>query len=785
MKKTEFFSPADFKILIVDDEPTNLLLITHYLKNNDYSVCIAENGATGLEVARQQQPDLILLDIQMPVMDGFAVCNELKSADATSHIPVIFMTALSGQENRIKGFELGAVDYVIKPVIRQELLARISVHLQMRKLTNDLQGANASMETLVKIRTAELEKVNAELLKAGSFNQQVIDSIDEGVVIYGPDLRYRFFNSFMEQISGFSTADAIGRTTFDIFPLMKGSLVEENLHRALNGNSPPGFDMFISHTSTWVSIKFSPICDAKREIIGVLGIATDITERKVFEEHLRKLSMIVEQIPETIVITDTSGVIEYVNSRFSELTGYSYLEAIGQNPRMFKAEDTPEWVYRDLWETISSGMVWKGELHNRKKNGELFWEQATIAPFRNTDGSLKGYIAIKEDVTARKELQRQLEQSQKMEAIGLLAGGIAHDFNNILTVIHGFCTIMQMDLDKNDPNQENLHEVVTAAERAGELTNSLLAFSRKQVLNIHKVELKSVITDVGKLLRRIIGEDIRLEIVFKGEQFYVDIDITRISQVLINLATNARDAMPRGGRLSIEVEPVQFGGSELYNQNLCPIGTFILIKVSDTGSGIQEDILDKIFEPFYTSKHADKGTGLGLSIVYGIVMQHNGYITVNSRLGSGSTFNIYLPVSRVDSTEKQLPPKLEQFRRGDETILVADDEPATRAFLYKLLSKYGYQVILAENGLDAVGKYEADKNNIAMVILDVMMPGISGKEALDRMRVIKPDLKALFLSGYEADLLQKKYDLQENYELLNKPVYAVTLLDKVRDVLDR
>ena len=785
MKKTVNLSHNTSKILIVDDDPTNLLLITHYLKENNYLVCTAENGAIGLDVARQQHPDLILLDIQMPVMDGFAVCNALKSADDTTHIPVIFMTALSGQENRIKGFELGAVDYVIKPVIKQELLARINVHLQMRRLTQDLQSANASMETLVQLRTEELERVNSKLHKTAVFNQQIVDSIDESVVIFGPDLKYRFFNTFMERISGFSASEAVGRSIFDIFPQERGTVIEENLLKALDGQKTPAFDFYIGYSCTWLSVKYSPIFNAEGEVIGVLCIGTDITGRKCFEDHLRKLSMIVEQIPETIVITDTAGTIEYVNSSFSELTGYTCKEVIGQNPRIFKAEDTPEWVHRDLWDTISSGLIWKGELHNRKKNGELFWEQATIAPFRNTDGSLKGYIAIKEDITARKELQRQLEQSQKMEAIGLLAGGIAHDFNNILTVIHGFCTIMQMDLDKDDPNQENLHEVVTAAERAGELTNSLLAFSRKQVMNIHKVEIKSVITDVGKLLRRIIGEDIKLDIVFKGEQLYVDIDISRISQVLINLATNARDAMPRGGRIVIEVESVEFGGSDLYNQNLCAPRDFILLKVTDTGNGIAEDIQDKIFEPFYTSKHADKGTGLGLSIVYGIVMQHNGYITVNSSLGSGTTFNIYLPISKGDSVEKQLPPQMEPYRKGNETILVADDEPATRGFLYKLLSKYGYRVILAEDGLDAVEKYDVGKNDIAMVILDVMMPGISGKEALDRMCVITPDLKALFLSGYEADLLQKKYDMQENYELLNKPVFAVTLLDKVREILDR
>lgn len=784
MSENESTISSTAKILIIDDDPVNQLLISQFLADSNYSVLVAENGETGLAFAGHLQPDIILLDINMPGIDGFEVCRELKAADATKDIPVIFMTADSKAQSRIMGFELGAVDYVIKPLLRQELQARIDNHLQVRKIAIYLKNANASMEQLVKKRTMELEEVNTELQKTSSFYSQMINSIDEGVVVYGPDLKYKFINPFMERLSGFNSDEVVGRSTLDIFPHLRAYGVQHFLEKALNGEHVPALDIFFSIRSTWCSVKYSPIYGIKGETLGVIGIVSDISERKRFEEKLRKFSSIIEQMPETIVITDTVGTIEYVNPSFSELTGYTFEEAIGQNPRILKSNDMPGWVYTELWDTVSSGHTWKGELHNRKKNGELFWERAVISPFRDNDGSLKGYIAIKEDITQHKILQRQLEQSQKMEAIGLLAGGIAHDFNNLLTVIHGFSKLIQMDLDVEDPNHENLSEVITAAERAGELTNSLLAFSRKQVLSINKIEIKSVVNDVGKLLRRIIGEDINLEILFRNDHMYVDIDRTQISQVLINLATNARDAMPGGGRLTIEAGTVEFNGSESSCDKFCNDGNFILLKVSDTGSGMEAETLNKIFEPFYTSKYTGKGTGLGLSIVYGVVKQHNGHIRVESKPGQGSVFYVYLPVSKSDTYEKQMFQPGPLKGRADETILVADDEEGARSFLYKLLSRYGYKVILAEDGLDAVNRFETNREQISMVLLDVMMPGISGKEALDRMRRTEPNLKALFLSGYDAGLLQNKYEMQGEYELLSKPVYAETLLKKIREILE-
>jgi PAS domain S-box-containing protein len=785
LNSLEGLPSSKYKILVIDDDPTNLLLISHYLSVESVTVLTALNGEAGLETARQQRPDLILLDIQMPVMDGFAVCNEIKSDASISDTPVIFMTALSGQENRIKGFELGAVDYIIKPVIRQELLARINVQLKMRSLMRDLQSANASMEILVKKRTQELENAIQEQKRNNRFNSQVIDSINAGVVIYGPDHKYRYFNRFMERVSGFSVDEVLGKTIFDIFPSSREGVVAQALDAAWKGEDPEAFDFYAAFSSTWLSIKYSPVRDENGNVVGVIGIDSDITERKLFEDKLLKFSMIVEQLPETVVITDASGTIEYVNPRFTELTGYSSLEAIGQNPRILKSGQMPEGLYCELWETISAGLTWKGEMLNRKKNGDLFWEHATIAPFKDSDGRLKGFIAIKQDITSQKQLQLQLEQSQKMEAVGLLAGGIAHDFNNILTVIQGFSTLLQMDLDKDGPHQENINEIISAAERASELTGSLLAFSRKQLLNISRIEINEAVKDVAKLLRRVIGEDIRLELNCWGEPLYVDADRTQISQVLINLATNARDAMPHGGCLRVTLERVL--SSEL--AHILPItplrNEYVLLKVSDSGIGIDKEALDKIFEPFFTSKKTDKGTGLGLSIVYGIVTQHNGHIRVESNPGMGATFYVYLPVSRGEGLEKQADNKLAQAARGEETILVADDEAAARNFLFKLLTRYGYQVILAADGVEAVRMFEDKQESVDMVLLDVMMPGISGKEAYDRMLLIRPELKALFLSGYDAGLLQKKYEMKEDFELLGKPVHAHVLLDKIREILDR
>lgn len=500
------------------------------------------------------------------------------------------------------------------------------------------------------------------------------------------------------------------------------------------------------------------------------------------EEAQRKFARVVEQSPNCIIITDTTGAIEYVNPKFCEVTGYSMDEVAGQNPRLLKSGETPSKTYKDIWETISIGGTWQGVLHNRKKNGELYWEAATIAPLKSIEGAVTKYFAIKEDITERRKLEEQLLQSQKMEIVGQLTGGIAHDLNNILTAIIGFSTLLEMSMGADDPKRENLNHVIAAGNRAAELTKSLLAFSRKQIMNPQPVDVNQIIGKAKKFMTRIISEDIKFTVSFKKEVLIVNADSGQIEQVLVNLVTNARDAMPNGGRLTIETDAVDFDDHYINSHGFGEPGSYAEMTVSDTGSGIDSVTVKKIFEPFFTTKEVGKGTGLGLSIVYGIIKQHNGYVNVYSEPDSGTIFKIYLPLIKAEIEDSQQS-KAEVLQGGEETILVVDDDFLVRQLLEKTLCQFGYTVITAIDGNDAIEKFKENPSSINLVILDVVLPKLNGKEVFDEIIKINPDITAIFISGYTSEIIHKRGILDQSIEFLPKPLNPRQLLIKVRSVL--
>jgi two-component system NtrC family sensor kinase len=517
----------------------------------------------------------------------------------------------------------------------------------------------------------------------------------------------------------------------------------------------------------------------------MLTMARDITGRRQTEQLMRRLSQVVEQSPVSIIITDRTGAIEFVNPRLEASTGYTCAELLGQNPRIFKAGLAPQDHHADLWATISAGKVWEGEFQNRKKSGELYWERATVSPLTDAAGAITHYLGIKEDVTTQKHLQSQLRHSQKLEAVGQLAGGVAHDFNNILQVINGYGTLMQMTMPEQDANRNALGEILKAAERAAHLTHSLLAFSRKQVMDTRTVDLNAVVTNVDKFLRRVIGEDIQLRTLRAPEPLTVRVDIGQIEQVLMNLATNARDAMAGGGALTIATEAVATDGRFEPDHAFGKPGHYALLTVTDSGAGMDEATRKRIFDPFFTTKEMGRGTGLGLSIVYGIIKQHGGYITAHSEPGQGTAFRIYLPI--VHSAEDApIPAATGPTRvKGTETVLVAEDEPGVRSMIELILVKHGYRVILAEDGQDAVEKFQANRDAIQLILMDIIMPRKGGRQAYDEIRQLAPQVKVLFTSGYTADFIKSRGDLDQGMELVMKPVQPMELLRKMRDLLDR
>ncbi|HYM76812.1 MAG TPA: ATP-binding protein [Candidatus Dormibacteraeota bacterium] len=541
-------------------------------------------------------------------------------------------------------------------------------------------------------------------------------------------------------------------------------------------------------SGTWNCVAKSRLDGATlvRTIRNTVALHSLQQEQHSAEESLRKLSRAVEQSADSVVITDRYGVIEYVNPAFETLTGYSGDEARGRTPRILKSGEQGPEVYQELWKTILAGNVFRGILVNRKKNGDLYYVKESVCPVRDPDGQITHFISNGRDLTERMRLEAQLVQAQKMDAIGRLAGGVAHDFNNLLTIITSYSELALDAVPPHSPLETKLHEILLAARRAAELTRQLLAFSRKQPQALRVVEINDVVGNIAKTLPRLIGEDIQFSFTPGGNLGRVRIDPVQLEQVLMNLAANARDAMPQGGHFHIETSEVQLDDDYVHDKPaVIPKGHYALITVSDDGSGIPHEDLPHIFEPFYTTKPAGKGTGLGLATVYGIVKQNKGFIWVYSEKGSGTVFKIYLPCvkarARNDEAESHTP---EGETRGTETVLLVEDEQAVRSATAEFLRLQGYNVIEAKDGVDAFSLAQGYSDTIHLLITDVVMPNMSGGELANALAKVRPDTKAVFVSGYAGKTVldHKVVDLKTNF--LQKPYTLKQLALKARAALD-
>lgn len=517
----------------------------------------------------------------------------------------------------------------------------------------------------------------------------------------------------------------------------------------------------------------------------MLGLSRDITERRRTEDSVRKLSHAIEQSPVSIVITDITGKIEFVNTRFTHVSGYSREEVLGRKPNILKSGVTHPEEYRRLWETISSGGIWRGQFHNRKKNGDLFWERATIAPIRNSQNVITHYVAVKEDITEHKQLEEELRQAQKMEAIGQLAGGVAHDFNNMLGVILGSTEMSLDQMDPSDPIHASLQVIRRAAERSADLTRQLLAFARKQTIAPRVLDLNETIEGMLKMLRRLIGEDIDLAWFPATKVWPVKVDPSQIDQILANLSVNARDAISGVGKVTIETNSATFDNAYCAEHAGFVPGDFVMMAVSDNGCGMDRQALNKLFEPFYTTKSMGKGTGLGLATVYGIVKQNNGFINVYSEPGHGATFKIYLPRHATDTDHIESQAPAAPAARGDETILLVEDEPALLSMGRKMLQSLGYRVLTAAAPSTAINMAKEHPGEIHLLITDVIMPEMNGRELEKQLISLHPQIATLFMSGYTGNIIAHHGMLDEGVNFIEKPFSKQILGRKVRELMDK
>ncbi len=614
------------------------------------------------------------------------------------------------------------------------------------------------------------------------------------VIEWNLDFEVTKWNPAAERIFGYPTSEALGAHASLIVPPRARTHVDQvwiNLIRQKGGLRSTNENMTKDGRLIYCEWYNTPLVDANGNVIAVASMVQDVTERMKAEETIREreafIRNILESVEEGFIVVDREYRVMSANRAFCSLISMPEDRILGKPCyKVSHHSDTPcfergeDCAVKRTFETGTS----HGAIHTHMNTaGEKRYVEIKSYPITDPSGSVISAIETVNDITEKRKLEEQLRQAQKMEAIGTLAGGVAHDFNNILTAIIGYGNIIKMKMKPDDPLQASIDEILSSSDRAANLTRGLLAFSRKQIINPSPVDLNSVVLSIDKLLLRLIGEDVHLSTSLAEESLIVMADAVQIEQVLMNLATNARDAMPDGGTLSITTQRSAMDEEFIALHGFGTPGRYALIAVSDTGVGMDEETREKIFEPFFTTKELGKGTGLGLAIVYGIVKQHNGNIDVYSEPGRGTTFKIYLPL--VDVLIEKPPAEAEALPPGgQETILLAEDDEHVRGLARTALEDFGYRIIEAANGQEAVDKYLERSSDIDLVILDVIMPKKSGKEVYDVIRSIKPSAAVLFTSGYAAEIIHQKGIFETGLQFISKPLNPSDLLRKIREILD-
>ncbi|MGA7826660.1 MAG: PAS domain S-box protein, partial [Geobacteraceae bacterium] len=618
--------------------------------------------------------------------------------------------------------------------------------------------------------------------------QFFLDHASMPIFWIGEGNRFLYVNQACDYL-GYSREELLGMSICDIDPDFseevaakiqeavreRGSVTFERRHRTKAGTLIP------------VEVIRHDVRSPEKEYR--VSYVRDIRERKAAEAEIarseQKFRAIFESARDTIfLIAADSGFID-CNPAATEMFRCTKAELLKRNPQYFSPPTQPDGRdtklnAKELITAALAGNPQSFEWRHRRLDGSEFDAMAVLSRFE-LDGA-PVLLAIVRDISQKKNLEKQLYHAQKMESIGTLAGGVAHDFNNLLTVITGYGFMIKTRLAPDDPQMAMIDQILSSSDRAAQLTRGLLAFSRKQVTEPKPVELNDTVNRVEKLLRRLIGADVELITTLAEKPLRLFADEGQLEQVLMNLATNARDAMPEGGSLIISTEEKR---EEHYSfHGLIKPGNYALIKVSDTGCGMDEHTRAKIFEPFFTTKELGRGTGLGLAIVYGIVKQHNGFINVDSEPGSGTTFKIHLPLisELIIDTDAEVEPPPEG---GPETILLTEDDDIIRAMVSSFLRDFGYRVIAAVDGGDALEKFVKHEHEIDLLILDVIMPKKNGGEVYKAVKGLRPELEVLFVSGYTADIIRQKGILEEDIQFISKPVSPADLLRKIREILDK
>jgi two-component system, cell cycle sensor histidine kinase and response regulator CckA len=650
------------------------------------------------------------------------------------------------------------------------------------KFTVSIEGCLAHEKLVGEMK--QRARTEEALRQSEAKYRNVVERASDGIIIIQEGL-IAYVNGRLAAMIGAPAEDVVG-TPFTRFlhPSVARAVVE-NYQRRIAGESIPAV-----YETVLIDANGRPVhTELNAGVITYQGQPADLvfvrdtTERRKAEIEHSRLAMVVEQTADAVMIADTHGIIQYVNPAFERITGYGRQEAVGQNPRILKSGRQDASVYRTLWETIAGGQGWRGRIQNRRKDGTLFTCDAIITPTHDENGAIINYVSVQRDVTRELQMEEQYLQAQKMESIGRLAGGIAHDFNNIMTAVLGFGSMILDQLGDSHPMRHAVEQIVSAGERATNLTRQLLTFSRKQIVEVRVLDINAVVAEMYQLLRRALGEDVDLVTLLNDDAGCVKADSGLLQQVVMNLAINARDAMPRGGQLTIHTSHVVLDDRFCKERVGVQQGEYVLLSVRDTGAGMPADVLQHAFEPFFTTKAKGKGTGLGLATVYGIVRQCGGHIELESEVGRGTEVKMWIP--RVETPAETLPVEIEdRLQKGSETLLVVEDEDMVRDLTVRILKSLGYRILEACNGKEALALVERHKEPIQLVLTDVVMPQMGGPEMIEHLLEIRPRIKVLYTSGFTETAVTERGVAVGKARLIQKPYTREILAQRIRQTLD-
>jgi PAS domain S-box-containing protein len=729
------------RILVVEDSRTQAEQLRLILTSRGFDVTVASDAEKALELFEASPFDLVLTDVAMPGLSGFELCRRLKAVPVRGRTPVVLLTTLSGPLDILEGLDCGADNYVIKPYRAEALLQRLD-HILNTPSQHGESRLKLGFEFSFLGRTFTLAADKGQIL-------DLFLSACEDVVQANRDLS--------------ASQDKLER-------------VQSELERR-NRQLTEAHDELEQR----VRARTTELAQANE------ALQREIEERKRAEEELRRREQefhsLAENLPDIVARLDDRLRHVYVNRRIEALTGMPAGSFLGKTHRElgFPEELVALWE-ESLKRALVTGRETALEFTYSTPEGKRHFE-SRLVPERDQNGP-SGVLSITHDVTERRRLEEQFRQAQKMEAVGRLAGGVAHDFNNLLTIINGYSEVLETSLETGGALREYAVEISQAGERAAALTRQLLAFSRQQVVAPKVLDLNAVVADIEKMLRRIIGEDVALAWVPDPALGRVRIDPSLVEQVLLNLAVNARDAMPKGGNLTIETANAVLDEAYARTHPEVRPGRYVQLAVSDTGVGMDDATKARIFDPFFTTKAPGKGTGLGLATVYGIVKQANGHVAVYSEPGRGATFKVYLPRIEEPLPAPAPQPRSSEPRRGNETILLAEDDDAVRSLTRLALQAEGYVVLEARQGDEALKIGRQHAGPIDLLISDVVMPGGGGRELAERLAANRPELRVLYLSGYTDDAIVRHGVLDAEAAFLQKPFTMRALALKVREVLE-